>query len=100
MATASQHINIDEDLARVYDQTTGHSRDQILVEALRLYARTEGRQITEVRRTVAALEASTLKTVAGDDVVAQFLAEGRSTRASLAEAEERYGIPPDQQTRR
>ncbi len=88
-------------LVQVYDQlaeATGRSRDQLFVEALRLYARTEGRQITEVQRTLTSLEAGTLETVAGDKVTAQFLAEGRITHASLAEAGERY-VPPEQQTR-
>ncbi len=98
MATVSQHIGIEEDLVREYDQlaeATGRSRDQLFVEALRLYARTEGRQITEVRRTLTTLEAGTLKTVTGDEVTARFLSAGRITSAALAKAEERYGIPLD-----
>jgi predicted transcriptional regulator len=101
MTTVPQNIGVDEDLVQVYDQlaeATGRARDQLFVEALRLYARTKGRQIIEVRRTLAALEAGTLESVAADAVIAQFLAAGRIRPASLAEAEERYDIPPEQQT--
>ena len=96
MATIPQSIRVDEDLVRFYIQlaeATGQSRNQLFVEALRLYARTEGWQITEVRRTLAGLEAGTVETVDGDDVVARFLASGRITHEELAAAEGRSGIP-------
>ena len=102
MATLAQSIRVDEDLIRVYDQlaeATGRPRNQLFVEALRIYAQTEGWQITQVRRTLAGLEDGTMETVDGDDVVARFLADGRITRESLAEAEQHYGIPPEHQVR-
>jgi hypothetical protein len=60
----------------------------------RRHAWSEGTEITEVQRTLAALDAGAVETVEGDEVIARFLAAGRITSASLAEAEERYGIPP------
>jgi predicted transcriptional regulator len=98
MATVPRSIRVDEDLVRVYDQlaeATGRPRNQLFVEALRQYAQTEGWQITEVRRTLADLDAGAIETIDGDEVVARLLATGRITRESLAEAEERYGIPPE-----
>jgi predicted transcriptional regulator len=41
MTTVPQNIGVDEDLVQVYDQlaeATGRARDQLFVEALRLYA--------------------------------------------------------------
>jgi predicted transcriptional regulator len=96
MATVPQSIRVDEDLVRVYDQlaeATGRPRNQLFVEALRQYAQTEGWQITEVRRTLADLDEGAIETIDGDEVVARLLAAGQITRESLAEAEERYGIP-------
>jgi predicted transcriptional regulator len=102
MATVPQSIRMDEDLVRLYDQlaeATGRPRNQLFVEALRLYAQTEGWQITEVRRTLAGLEEGTIDTVDGDEVVARFVAAGRITRESLAEAKQRYEIPPEHRAR-
>ena len=98
MATIAQSIRVDEDLVALYDQlaaATGRPRNQLFVDALRQYARTEGWQITEVRRTLASLEDGSMGTVDGPEIVARFLAAGRVTRESLAAAEERYGIPPE-----
>lgn len=101
MATIAQSIRIDDDLVALYDDlaaATGRPRNQLYVEALRQYVRTEGWQITEVRRTLASLANGLMPVVDGGDVVARFLAEGRVTRQTLAEAEERYGIPPEHQS--
>ncbi len=98
MATTAQSIRIDDDLVALYDDlatATGRPRNQLYVEALRQYARTEGWQITEVRRTLASLEDGVMSVVDGAAVVARFLAEGRVTRQTLLDAEEHYGIPPE-----
>ena len=98
MATVAQSIRLDEELVGIYDQlakATGRPRNQLFVEALRTYARTEGWQITEVRRTLAGLEDGTVGTVDGEEVLSRFLAAGRITRETLVAAEEHYGIPPE-----
>jgi len=98
MATVAQSIRMDEDLVSLYDQlaeTTGRPRNQLFVDALRRYAQTEGWQITEVRRTMTGLEDGTIGTVDGEEVLNRLLAQGRITRTSLAEAEQRYAIPQE-----
>ncbi len=96
MAAVAQSIRIEPELLDVYDQlaeATGRTRNHLFIEALKRYAATEGWQIQQVRATLARLEAGTLATVPGEQVVADLLSRGRLTQDALDDARSRYGVP-------
>ncbi len=96
MPTVATTIRISDDLAATYDRlsdATGRSRNHLMQEALEQYAATEGWQIEQVRATLARLQAGTLGTVPGEQVIAEYLAKGWITQDGLNEARERYGVP-------
>ncbi len=79
MSTVATTIRISEDLVSVYDrlaEETGRSRDHLIEEVLRNHVSVESWQIEQVRDTLARLQAGTLHTIPGEQVVSEYLAKG------------------------
>jgi len=96
VSTIATTVRMSTSLAAMYDRladVTGRSRNHLMQEALEQYAATEGWQIEQVRATLARLQAGTLHTIPGDQVVSEYLSKGWMTTDGLDEARQRYGVP-------
>jgi predicted transcriptional regulator len=95
MSTVATTIRIPASLRERYDQlarATGRTCNCLMAEALEHYAAREGRQIEQMRATLAALEVGTLETIDLDNLIAEDLAAGEITQEDLDEAYARYGV--------
>jgi predicted transcriptional regulator len=98
MNTVPTSVRLPEDLVGRYTklaEATGRTRNFLMQEALEQYIEQEEWQLTQVDEVLAELDAGTLDTVSGEDVIAQLLAEGKISTSSLNEAYRRYGLPED-----
>jgi len=89
---------LPEDLAARFvhlSQVAGRSPDVLVREALEHYIEREEWKLAEVDATVAEMDAGTLETISGEDLIDQLLAEGKVSRASLNEAYRTQGLPED-----
>ncbi|HWE63467.1 MAG TPA: CopG family ribbon-helix-helix protein [Chloroflexota bacterium] len=101
MNTVPTSVRLPEDLVARYTrlaETTGRTRNFLMQEALEHYIEQEEWQLAQVDEVLAALDAGTLETVSGEELIAQLLSEGKITTDGLNEAYHRCGLPEDAPT--
>lgn len=98
MDTVPTSVRLPEDLIARYTrlaEATGRTRSFLMQEALEHYIEQEEWQLAQVDEVLAELDAGTLETISGEELIAQLLAEGKITQEGLNEAYRRYGLPED-----
>ena len=96
MNTVPTSVRLPEDLVTRYSrlaEATGRTRNFLMQEALEHYIEQEEWQLEQTDAVLAEIDAGTLSTISGDELIAQLLAEGKITKDSLDEAYRRYGVP-------
>ena len=98
METVPTSVRLPEDLLARYTrlaEATGRTRSFLMQEALEHYIEQEEWQLAQIDQTLAELDAGSLETISGEELIAQLLAEGKITQKGLNEAYHRYGLPED-----